>query len=181
MVRKSGTEYLYMGTSSLLVTALATTNDQEANDDRNVGFLRYWTLSNVPLFLLAAPVLYFMTSSALWTSALHGNVSNPSAKDSAFTNAEPCWVSPIGMAVARRLAVPQFVLGLIALTTYHVQVVTRISSGYPLWYWWLASRIVDQRPVRLGKWDIPMKTVVRWMVLYAFIQAGLFAAFLPPA
>ncbi|GME47481.1 glycosyltransferase family 76 protein [Neofusicoccum parvum] len=31
----------------------------------NVGFLRYWTLSNIPLFLLAAPTLWIMMRSAL--------------------------------------------------------------------------------------------------------------------
>ena len=35
----------------------------------NVGFLRYWTLSNVPLFLLAAPVLSLMAISA-WKTVL---------------------------------------------------------------------------------------------------------------
>ena len=33
--------------------------------DRNVGFLRYWTPGNIPLFLLATPVLYLLIKSGL--------------------------------------------------------------------------------------------------------------------
>lgn len=74
------------------------------------------------------------------------------------------------------LAVPQLALAVLAITTYHVQIITRISSGYPLWYVWLAlaNSLGFERPQLL-------RVVVGWMVLYAMIQAGLYATFLPPA
>ena len=82
----------------------------------------------------------------------------------------------------QRLSIPQLILALLALTTYHVQIITRLSSGYPVWYWWLASAIVNKRDlVLLGrKWNVS-RGIVRWMVLYALVQGGLFASFLPPA
>ena len=71
------------------------------------------------------------------------------------------------------LALPQLVLAILALTSYHVQIITRISSGYPLWYIWLAAKATDE-PKRVA-------IVIRWMVIYALVQAGLYASFLPPA
>lgn len=73
------------------------------------------------------------------------------------------------------LALPQLVLALLALTSYHVQIITRLSSGYPLWYIWLAGRICDTAYHRISK------AVFRWMVIYTMVQAGLYASFLPPA
>ncbi|KAL8752303.1 MAG: hypothetical protein Q9199_005839 [Rusavskia elegans] len=150
----------------------------------NVGLFRYWTLSNAPLFLLATPMLLILIASAL-------KFLPPSERpSSAIDKTKPLpinefrergWLSPVGVDVARRLAVPQLILALLALTNYHVQIVTRISSGYPLWCWWLASRIVARDCIELAGCEISVKVVVMWMVIYACLQAGLFAAFLPPA
>lgn len=84
--------------------------------------------------------------------------------------------------IIQQLAVPQMVLAILALTTYHVQIITRLSSGYPVWYWWLTSMILDCREFGLlGKtWNVA-EGILRWMVLYALTQGGLFASFLPPA
>ncbi|RJE25289.1 hypothetical protein PHISCL_02378 [Aspergillus sclerotialis] len=30
-----------------------------------------------------------------------------------------------------------------AFTSYHVQIINRISSGYPVWYWYIASQLLD--------------------------------------
>ena len=73
------------------------------------------------------------------------------------------------------LALPQLVLAVMALTSYHVQIITRLCSGYPLWYMWLAERLHDRPSDKMGP------AIVRWMVLYGLIQACLYASFLPPA
>ena len=84
--------------------------------------------------------------------------------------------------VARHFAIPQIVLAILALTSYHVQIITRLSSGYPVWYWWLASLILDDREISfLGRKWKPANIIARWMVIYAIVQGGLFASFLPPA
>ncbi|KAL8850777.1 MAG: hypothetical protein Q9221_004275 [Calogaya cf. arnoldii] len=149
----------------------------------NVGLFRYWTLSNAPLFLLATPMLLILTASAL--RFLPSNEVPSSAidrKSSAVKESrERGLLSPVGVDVARRFAVPQVILALLALTSYHVQIVTRISSGYPVWYWWLASKIIARDGVKLAGYNLRAKAVVMWMVIYACVQAGLFAAFLPPA
>lgn len=71
------------------------------------------------------------------------------------------------------LALPQLALAVLGLTSYHVQIITRLSSGYPLWYIWLAVKIQEE-PRHIS-------VIVRWMGIYALIQAGLYASFLPPA
>ncbi|KAF7717962.1 GPI mannosyltransferase 2 [Penicillium ucsense] len=138
----------------------------------NVGFLRYWTLSNVPLFALAAPMLFVLYKSSLWA------LKAPPTLGSKSTGVKSSQMSPGAMLI--RLALPQVLLTVLAVTTYHVQIVNRIASGYPVWYWWLVSTAMpsfqDSRNSRRG-----LQRAAQAMVAYALIQAVLFGSFLPPA
>ncbi|TRX94288.1 hypothetical protein FHL15_004755 [Xylaria flabelliformis] len=78
-------------------------------------------------------------------------------------------------ALLRSMASAQLILIALAVTTYHIQIITRISSGYPLWYWWLANLLSRSETAGTGK------NVVLFMIMYASIQGALFASFLPPA
>lgn len=131
----------------------------------NVGFLKYWTLSNSPLFLLATPMLILLLATgylALSKSDLLSSVQKSA----------PGEVADFEQALAR-MGLPQFVLALLALTNFHVQIVNRISSGYPVWYIVLA--IAMNADCRRVEW------VVRGAIMYAIVQGGLYAAFMPPA
>lgn len=75
----------------------------------------------------------------------------------------------------RALAASQAAVVVLAITTYHVQIITRLSSAYPVWYWWAADCLMDQRKTGWGR------AAVVFIVMYAGIQGGLFASFLPPA
>jgi phosphatidylinositol glycan class V len=73
-------------------------------------------------------------------------------------------------------------MSLAAITSFHVQIVNRIASGYPTWYMtiaiWLIEGQASSNNVRSktrGKW------AVRGIVGYALIQGMLYANFLPPA
>ncbi|KAI0887759.1 glycosyltransferase family 76 protein [Annulohypoxylon maeteangense] len=132
----------------------------------NVGFLRYWTPSNIPLFLLATPMICFLAKSGLECMKLPLKVVAEKSDP-----ADPTHLS----LLIRSMALAQVVLAVLAITNYHIQIITRISSGYPLWYWWLAKILTDQKNSTFGN------TVVRFMVMYAVIQGALFASFLPPA
>lgn len=77
--------------------------------------------------------------------------------------------------LVRTLAAVQTLLAVLAITNYHVQIISRISSAYPVWYWWVASCLVDKQRQNLGY------GVVVFISMYAMIQGGLFASFLPPA
>ncbi|KAJ6017719.1 GPI mannosyltransferase 2 [Penicillium sp. IBT 35674x] len=138
----------------------------------NVGFLRYWTVSNIPLFLLAAPILFIMGRSSAWA------LRAPSTLRSRSGNQASSPLSPGSMLF--RLAVPQGLLAIMAITSYHVQIVNRVSSGYPVWYWYLVSIgmecLQDSR-----KNHRSLALAAQAMVLYALIQGVLFGSFLPPA
>ncbi|CAI7581430.1 unnamed protein product [Penicillium pancosmium] len=140
----------------------------------NVGFLRYWTVSNIPLFLLATPMLVILCRSSWWA------LQAPSTLASGSGGHSPSGVSPGSMLF--RLAVPQGLLAIMALTSYHVQIINRISSGYPLWYWWLVSTAMDglQGP-RKSQSRRLFSVAIQAMVGYALIQGVLFGSFLPPA
>ncbi|KAI9770447.1 MAG: ER membrane glycoprotein subunit of the GPI transamidase complex-like protein [Geoglossum simile] len=148
----------------------------------NVGFMRYWTFSNLPLFALAGPMLSILGLSAIWA------LRRPNIRPAARTKrvASPAPGAAGGESFTRtqlqKFAMPQLVLTILALTTYHVQIITRISSGYVVWYWWLAFLISEEPQIVVfgRKWNLA-KPIVRWMVVYAILQSGLFASFLPPA
>jgi phosphatidylinositol glycan class V len=93
----------------------------------------------------------------------------------------------------QKFALPQLFLAGLALTTFHVQIVNRISSGYPVWYFVLAVAMEGREGGGVGEqgkgrgvldWLRRGKTVewiVRAGVVYAVVQGGLFASFMPPA
>ncbi|KAK5999748.1 hypothetical protein QM012_005154 [Aureobasidium pullulans] len=158
----------------------------------NVGFLRYWTVSNIPLFLLALPMLCILISTGLAAPGLKlDNTRQPSKQHSNHAS-----------VYILCLALPQILLALLAFTTFHVQIVNRIATGYPIWYIVLAAAIVspntpaqdDKKTIRpddalplvatfqhqLNKHSI-QKLLVRGMLMYSIIQGGLYANFMPPA
>jgi len=163
----------------------------------NVGLFEYWTLSNAPLFLLAAPMLLILLDTGF--SALHharailiaiNGEEPPSQRNSPVHQAEV----QVFKHVLSRFALSQLVLAVLALTSFHVQIVNRISSGYVVWYLVLAITIQDQSPAlrcghEAGEHYQPFRMLsgkrrqwaVRGMVMYAIVQGGLYASFLPPA
>lgn len=98
------------------------------------------------------------------------------------SSSEPNARLKLDKILVQRLAIPQIILATLAVTNYHVQIITRLSSGYPVWYWWTAMMVFNNTKVKIfaKHWDVG-RIVIRWMVLYALIQGGLFASFLPPA
>lgn len=146
--------------------------------------MRYWTVSNIPLFLLAAPMLYLLCQSSLFFINTHKASSGESwfAGQSALSSTKPSFIH----SSLIRLAVPQAVLAFAALTSYHVQIINRLASGYPVWYWYLAS-LAESEANRNRKHRFPgshrgtFSLVTQAIVLYGLIQGVLFGSFLPPA
>lgn len=157
----------------------------------NVGFLRYWTLSNLPLFALATPMILVLIGTAYATldrrQLVHVmdtiSISKRPDSDSAQAQSKALFWNTVP-----RLALPQLILAGLAITTFHVQIVNRISSGYPVWYLILAiamhpepgagevrGRSVISLCSRYAEW------LVRASVMYAIVQGGLYASFMPPA
>jgi GPI mannosyltransferase 2 len=142
-----------------------------ADTCRQCGLFRYWTLSNLPLFLLATPMFALLVVSGLWalkitSNDLTGNYDG--GKDARNRSQAPA------IQVIRNLAVSQLVLVGLTSTTAHVQIITRISSAFPIWLYYVAMSSREGKSLLAGR-------VVKFMVIYSVIQGGLFASFLPPA
>ena len=105
-------------------------------------------------------------------------------------------------ACMSRLSWPQIILALLALTSFHVQIINRISSGSPIWYLVIGASIMGHNWIRENKSSertkpaiytaivwlqriFMIRSVQQWlfrgMIMYAIIQGGLYASFLPPA
>ncbi|KAF1930047.1 glycosyltransferase family 76 protein [Didymella exigua CBS 183.55] len=148
----------------------------------NVGLFRYWTLPNLPLFLLAFPMLWLLVYSSVtylrigYAQPLRGRSVPHSSNTSGAKHTPPLTYN------LPELALPQLVLAVTAATSFHVQIVNRISSGYPIWYLTVASWLFDvESERRTGGQPGRAQYTIRAMVMYAMIQGMLFANFLPPA
>lgn len=142
----------------------------------NVGFLRYWTVSNIPNFILAFPALlhvfafcWFYLSNlpaiiphiAPWIRSKNNDV-HPPQLDSPFLS--PSLLPHVLHALA---------LALILTFNAHVQISLRLLPSLPLTYW-AAARLMLDLP-KLGKaW-------VTWSILWGALSCVLWAVFLPPA
>lgn len=69
-----------------------------------------------------------------------------------------------------------------------MQIINRVSSGYPVWYIWVAVALHQDGELNLASTSKVMKMlgeksewIVRGMVVYAVVQGGLYASFMPPA
>ncbi|KAK2627311.1 hypothetical protein QTJ16_003277 [Diplocarpon rosae] len=133
------------------------------------GLFRYWKLSNLPLFLLAAPMLAILTVSGLW-----GLIFAADGQQKPTTTHEGNRKDHETRKVVRNLAFSQLMLVIVTLTTAHVQIITRISSAYPVWLWYGSLLSRDRNTLIDGN-------LVQFMVIYALVQGALFASFLPPA
>jgi phosphatidylinositol glycan class V len=161
-----------------------------------VGFLRYWTLNNLPLFLLAGPMLMMLLYTGLiglvsQIETVHRGSASMKDFDKAIMDMR------IYNHVMPRMALQQFILAIMAATSFHVQIINRISSGCPVWYIVLAgvlctpsskehrSHVGQERQplsnLRFLSEGSNLQWIVRGMVMYAVIQGGLYASFLPPA
>jgi phosphatidylinositol glycan class V len=65
----------------------------------------------------------------------------------------------------------QIIFTILAITSMHVQIVTRVMTCFPSIYWYTATEISNGK----GKW------IQSYFVYYGLAQAVLYGAFLPPA
>ncbi|CZS98982.1 hypothetical protein WAI453_008435 [Rhynchosporium graminicola] len=135
----------------------------------NCGFLRYWTVANIPLFLLSAPMFLVLTRSGLWALTF-----NPIFRQGQAGKSQESNESRGARQVLRNMAVSQLALVSLTLVTAHVQIITRISSAFPVWLWYASVASEDGKTMLVDSF-------VKFMVTYALVQGSLYASFLPPA
>lgn len=143
----------------------------------NTGFLQYWTLSQLPNILLAAPVLLSILSFCsmhlqrcgipmMSSSPLTPQHLRTSPKDS--TRSAPFLTASITPHVIHSTA-----LGLTLLFAAHTQIALRLASSLPVTYWAAAWLMVEHPGA--GKWW------VYWSVAWGAVSIVLWTVFLPPA
>lgn len=119
----------------------------------NNGFLKYWTLNNIPNFAFGAPTIVLLALSVCYFG----------------------YTFPVDRLVPV-LAVNVVFLVLL-LGFWHVQIVTRIHTFLPVVYWLVAGLATQNDPA--GRRWVPV--CVGYFVVWSVVQVALFGAFLPPA
>ncbi|OCH91795.1 mannosyltransferase [Obba rivulosa] len=142
-----------------------------------VGFLEYWTLQQLPNFLLAAPVLILLLSFcthyvlhaliprlrlALSGKSFNAPISGPDGSVAPFLDPS---LAPH--------AIHTLILTLLLLFNSHTQIALRLAASVPLTYW-AAARLVLERPRWSWWW-------VAWSVVWGAVSVVLWTVFLPPA
>ncbi|EDU45170.1 GPI mannosyltransferase 2 [Pyrenophora tritici-repentis] len=148
----------------------------------NVGLFRYWTVSNLPLFILAAPVMWLLlvSSATILRSAVQSPLHGRLAPQASATSNPRNEISTI--CKMPELALPQLLLAITAVTSFHIQIVNRIASGYPMWYLVIAQWLVDSQSTgRTEKPSPKAQWIIRGFIVYSLVQGMLYANFLPPA
>ena len=90
-------------------------------------------------------MLYLLIHSGLsvFTSTRTESTDPPSktsVQKAKLTSAPPNTLTSLNNNLICILALPQVTLAVLALTSYHVQIINRLSSGYVVWYWWQIGR-----------------------------------------
>lgn len=141
----------------------------------NGGFMHYWTLQQLPNFLISLPVFvllltfssYHITNSLLPRLRLVIYLKSSPLGN----NTDSSFLSP----TITPHAIHALILTSTLLLTSHVQIILRLAASMPCTYWaaaWLILEVRDRRWARL--W-------VGWSVVWGAVSLVLWSAFLPPA
>ncbi|ORX69897.1 mannosyltransferase, partial [Linderina pennispora] len=144
----------------------------------NVGFLRYYTVQQIPNFLLALPMAG-LSAAGLWAYSRHdvsriltlGWRSSQERKRSVRTHS-------LHMAYFGDDLLPHMYLWAlllcVATTTMHVQVITRFFSSVPPVFWFAAHLVSSGN-------RLVQRAVLTYFIGYGLVGVVLFSNFLPPA
>lgn len=140
----------------------------------NVGFLRYWTLSNIPNFLLALPVLLSVFAFCAFYLSYIPSILPSLFRQRRFRED----TTPVPASLFLDVSVlphvlHALVLALLLTFNAHVQIALRTLPSLPLMHWAAACLLVE-RPALGRVW-------VAWSVMWSVTSCVLWAVFLPPA
>lgn len=150
----------------------------------NVGLFRYWTIAQVPNFVLAFPVLALLVSCALRDlSRAHILISSVQSRD------RNCIATPLAIVPH---AIHAILLASILMFAAHTQIALRLAAALPYTYWSAASLFVDTFSIFSSQYPFESKEVgkrkgvaatcwVWWSALWGAISLITWATFLPPA
>lgn len=144
---------------------------------RNVGFFRYWTISQLPNWILSLPVLGL---AALWMSSVYSQDTCILLKKTFLP-----WKFGNTVLLNNLLVHAHFTLItlLILVCNSHVQVVLRFASpgGLPA-VWWGASHLFTMNSKEMdSKKRLWGKLLLSYLVLWNLTSTLLYSGFYPPA
>ncbi|KAJ6607776.1 GPI mannosyltransferase 2 [Mycena sp. CBHHK59/15] len=129
----------------------------------NNGFLRYWTLAQLPNFLIAAPPLLAISAFSIHHLRRRlRHLAHPATP-----------LRPFDAPSITPHALHTLFVAATLLFASHTQIVLRLAAAMPLTYWAAAWLLVDH-PAWGRAW-------VAWSVLWGILSVLLWGAFLPPA
>ncbi|KAK6463223.1 GPI mannosyltransferase 2 [Scheffersomyces coipomensis] len=120
----------------------------------NVGFLKYWTMGNIPNFIIILPTIIIQVFTIL--SFYKDLPQSPK-----FLN----------------LVIISILMNIGAIFFWNAQILTRIITMLPLQYWYLSILFQNPNPHQKSM----VKIIIYYNLIWNFLQTSLLAAFLPPA
>ena len=155
-------------------------------DDRNNGFLRYYTLTQTPNFLLALPMTtlsilaiyrYYQHDPIRFWSLGLSTSSSSSSSSFAWSGKPTSSVTFLEHAKLLPWMYLWAVMVVYCLVFMHVQVMTRFLTSMPALLWFLADLILRQD--KRDQWVA--YGALSYFVVYGLCGVALFANFYPPA
>lgn len=133
----------------------------------NVGFLRYWSFSQIPNFIVAAP-LFFLIADFVMAYARHHLSS--SSRNPIATDRTP--ISFYNISLLPHL-IHSVILFCMLLVSAHTQIILRLAPSMPIIFW-AAAHLIARRATLGQLW-------VTWCTVWGIASIILWASFLPPA
>lgn len=125
---------------------------------RNIGFLKYWTLAQIPNLVIAAPVLFI---------SLIGLYRLASRQSSLPRGVIPFALHHAGMTF-------------LMITSSHTQIALRVISTDPT-FWWLLGDLAVERGLGRSTLTRIGRIWIWWSVLWGAVSIVLWAGHYPPA
>jgi phosphatidylinositol glycan class V len=133
----------------------------------NVGFLRYWSFSQLPNFIIAAPLFFLITDFLIAYARYH------LLSSSRNRNATDCASMPFYNISLFPHLVHSVILSCMLLLNAHTQIILRLAPSIPIVYWAVA-RLIATRATLGRQW-------VTWCTIWGIVSIILWSSFLPPA
>ncbi|KZT24378.1 glycosyltransferase family 76 protein [Neolentinus lepideus HHB14362 ss-1] len=150
----------------------------------DVGFLRYWQLSQIPNFLMAAPV-YVLLSSFYWfhLSRWISDMLASLQRTESVTRVPKVSSDPFLSPKLTPFVIHALILTSTLLVSSHAQIILRLAASMPVVYWaaaWLLIRDNATRPPGQCGWHWG-RVWVWWSVVWGSASVVLWTTGLPPA
>ncbi|KAM0750807.1 hypothetical protein T439DRAFT_348085 [Meredithblackwellia eburnea MCA 4105] len=140
----------------------------------DVGPFRYWTLQQLPNFVLASPVLILCLAASV--SYYRQNPLSLLPFLSSPSDLPPPETPFHALHLAPYIHLHTF-LTLLLLTSSHVQIVLRVCTSNPVLYWYAATLFSSEKEGN-KKWG---RRWVMYCVVWGMVSVVLWSSFLPPA